>query len=85
MAVKLFVGNLSGSITSDELRLLFTKAGKVILADIPINRRNGDSRGFAFVTMGTQTEAEKAIHMFNTYSLNEKEIIVDVFQSTYDF
>ena len=85
MTVKLFVGNLPTSTTSDELKLLFTKAGEVILSDVVINQRNGDSRGFAFVTMGSQSEADKAIHMFDKYSINRNEIVVDVFRSTCGF
>ena len=85
MTVKLLVGNLPGAITTDELKILFSQAGKVTVADIITNHKNGLSRGFAFVTMGTQPEADKAINMFNSYSINNQKLIVDLFRSTCDF
>jgi RNA recognition motif-containing protein len=78
MNVKLYVGNLSLSTTQEELSALFAQAGEVTVADIITDRDSGDSKGFAFVTMSTQSEAEKAIHMFNTYSFNERELKVDM-------
>lgn len=78
MNVKLYVGNLPNSTTREELSTLFAQAGEVTLADIITDRNSGESKGFAFVTMSTQSEAEKAIHMFNAYSLNERELKVDM-------
>jgi nucleolin len=78
MSVKLYVGNLPGATTQEELSTLFAQAGQVALADIITDRNNGESRGFAFVTMSTQSEAEKAIHMFNAYSLSGQELRVDI-------
>jgi RNA recognition motif-containing protein len=78
MNVKLYVGNLPNSATREELSTLFAQAGEVTLADIITDRNSGESKGFAFVTMSTQSEAEKAIHMFNAYSLNERELKVDM-------
>ena len=78
MNVKLYVGNLSLSTTQEELSALFAQAGEVTVADIITDRDSGDSKGFAFVTMSTQSEAEKAIHLFNTYSFNERELKVDM-------
>ena len=65
MNVKLFVGNLPKSITQEELSTLFAQAGEVTLAEIITDRGTGASRGFAFVTLGTQSEAEKAIEVLN--------------------
>lgn len=76
MEVKLYVGNLSFSTTEDGLRTLFAQAGTVVSADIIKDRFSGTSKGFAFVQMGTQAEAEKAISMFNGYSLDNRDLKV---------
>jgi len=55
---------------------LFSQAGDVIMADLITERNSGESRGFAFVTMGTQSAAEKAIHMFNAYPVSAQKIKV---------
>ena len=85
MNVKLYVGNLPKSTTKAELSTLFTQAGDVITTDIIKDRNSGESKGFAFVTMSTQSEAEKAIHMFNAYSMNEQELKVDMAKPKRDF
>ena len=71
MEAKLYVGNLSKSTTQDELNALFTQAGEVSAAEVIKDRKSGESKGFAFITMSTQSEADKAISMFNAYSLSE--------------
>jgi RNA recognition motif-containing protein len=76
MIVKLYVGNLPKSITQQELTTLFKQAGEVIEADLIADRRNGESKGFAFVTMSSRSEAEKAIHMFNSFAWNNQKIQV---------
>jgi cold-inducible RNA-binding protein len=78
MNVKLYVGNLPNSITQEELTTLFNQAGEVIIADLIIDRNNGVSKGFAFVTMNSRSDAERAIHMFNAYSWNEQKIKVNM-------
>ena len=83
MGVKLYVGNLPISITLQELTALFSQAGDVNLIDLITDRNSGLGKGFAFVTMGTQSEAEKAIHMFNAYSLSEQKIKVDLAKQPY--
>ena len=77
MEVKLYVGNLSYSTTEDELRTLFAQAGTVVSADVIKDRMTGTSKGFAFVTMSAQAEAQKAISMFNGYSLGNRELKVN--------
>jgi cold-inducible RNA-binding protein len=77
MEVKLYVGNLSFSTTEDELRTLFAQAGTVETVDLIKDRDTGSSKGFAFVAMSTQAEAEKAIKMFNGYSLANRELKVN--------
>ena len=78
MDVRLYVGNLAKSTTEDELKTLFTQAGSVAAVDMVKDRNSGESKGFAFVTMGEQTEADKAISMFNAYSLADRELKVNV-------
>ncbi len=77
MEVKLYVGNLAFSTTSEELRTLFAQAGSVTTAEVVMDRDSGQSRGFAFVTMGSQDDAQKAISMFNAYSLSDRELKVN--------
>jgi len=76
MEVKLYVGNLAYSTTEKDLRLLFAQAGNVTSADLIKDRDSGQSKGFAFVTMGTQAEAQKAIYMFKAYSLADRKLKV---------
>jgi len=76
MEAKLYVGNLSKSTTQEELNTLFTQAGQVTSAEVIKDRKSGESKGFAFVTMSAQSEAEKAVSMFNAYSLSDHELKV---------
>jgi RNA recognition motif-containing protein len=78
MDVRLYVGNLSKSTTQEELGTLFAQAGAVSSVELIKDRDSGQSKGFAFITMGDQTEADKAISMFNAYSLAERELKVNV-------
>src|ERR1700690_4278153 len=78
MDVRLYVGNLAKSTTEDELKTLFTQAGSVASVDMVKDRNSGESKGFAFITMSEQTEADKAISMFNAYSLADRELKVNV-------
>jgi len=71
MEAKLYVGNLSKSTTQDELNTLFAQAGEVTEAEVIKDRKSGESKGFAFITMSAQDEADKAVNMFNDYSLSE--------------
>jgi len=75
---KLYVGNLSYSTTEDELRTLFAQAGTVSSVDVIKDKLTGNSKGFAFVQMETQEEAEKAISMFNGYSLSRRDLRVNI-------
>ncbi|GAP21304.1 RNA recognition motif domain-containing protein [Leptolinea tardivitalis] len=78
MDVKLYVGNISFSTTEDELRTLFSQAGTVKAADVIKDRESGRSKGFAFVTMSTQEEAEEAIKKFNGFSFGSRELKVNI-------
>ena len=65
MATKLYVGNLSFEATEDELRNLFAGVGQVVSCDLIMDRFTNKPRGFAFVQMSTQDEANKAIAELN--------------------
>jgi len=77
MEVKLYVGNLSFSTTEDELRTLFAQAGTVKSVALIKDRETGHSKGFAFIEMSAQAEAENAIKLFNGYTLADREIKVN--------
>lgn len=78
MDVKLYVGNLSYDTTEEDLRSLFAQAGAVASAALIKDRDTGRSKGFAFVEMATQAEAQKAIGMFNGFDLHNRQLTVNV-------
>lgn len=78
MDVRLYVGNLAKSTSEDDLKSLFAQAGAVGSVEVVKDRDSGESKGFAFVTMAEQSEAEKAISLFNAYSLNDHELKVNI-------
>ena len=78
MDVRLYVGNMAKTTTESELRTLFAQAGNVTAVEVIKYRESGQNKGFAFVTMPQQVEAEKAISMFNAYSMAEHELKVNV-------
>lgn len=65
MEVKLYVGNMTFDTSAEQLKTLFTEAGAVVAVDVIKDRDTGTSKGFAFITMGSQADAAKAISMFN--------------------
>jgi RNA recognition motif-containing protein len=77
MAVKLFVGGLSYSTSSDRLRDTFAAVGTVESASIVTDRDTGRSRGFGFVEMATPEEAEQAVNRLNGSSLDGRTIKVE--------
>jgi RNA recognition motif-containing protein len=77
MNEKLYVGNLTYGTTESELRDLFAQAGTVTACELIKDRDSGQSKGFAFVTMSSQAEAEKATSMFNAYSLDNRSLTVN--------
>ena len=78
MDTRIYVGNLNKSTTQDEINTLFAQAGTVTSVDLVKDKGTGKSKGFAFVSMPEQAEAEKAISMFNAYSLADNELKVNV-------
>jgi len=78
MDAKLYVGNLSYDTTEDGLRTKFAEAGTVVSVDMIKDRDTGQMKGFAFITMNNQEEAENAIRMFNGKMLDSREIKVNI-------
>jgi RNA recognition motif-containing protein len=76
MEARLYVGNLSKSTTQEELNTLFSQAGNVTAVEVIKERKSGESKGFGFITMSEQSEADKAISMFDTYSLGDHALKV---------
>ena len=67
MQTKLYVGNLSYNVTEADLRTLFSQAGEIKEVALIMDRDTRQPKGFGFVEMTTQAEAEKAIQMFNEH------------------
>lgn len=78
MAKKLFVAGLSYSVTSAQLEELFAQVGKVDSANVITDKFSGQSRGFAFVEMASDADADEAIKKFNNFELEGRKIIVNV-------
>ena len=77
MATRLFVGNLSFNTTEGELLDMFKQAGNVVKCELIMDKFTGKSRGFAFVEMGTQEEATKAIAMHNGKDVGGRALTVN--------
>ena len=77
MAKKLYVGGLSYSTTEDSLKNFFSEAGTVETATVIMDRMSGRSKGFGFVEMSTDDEAQKAVEMFNGKELDGRTLTVN--------
>jgi RNA recognition motif-containing protein len=77
MATKLFVGNLSFNTTEGDVLDLFKQAGNVTSCELIMDKFTGKSRGFAFVTMGSQEEATAAVSQFNGKELDGRALTVN--------
>jgi len=77
MATKLFVGNLSFNTTEGDVLNMFQGAGKVTSCELIVDKFTSKSRGFAFVQMETQEEANKAIAEFNGKELDGRALTVN--------
>jgi RNA recognition motif-containing protein len=75
---KLYVGNLPFRTTEEELRALFAQAGTVVSVSLIKDRDTGRSRGFAFIELSTQAEAEKAVSLFNDTPLDNRTLKVNL-------
>lgn len=76
MAKKLFVGNLSYKVGDNDLQQLFAPHGNVVSAQVITDRDSGRSKGFGFVEMGSEQEAEKAIAALNGTDFEGRNIVV---------
>lgn len=77
MATKLYVGNLSYQTTDQQLHELFTEAGNVSSAQVVTDRYTGQSRGFGFVEMSTEDDAQNAIATINGRSIGGRALVVN--------
>ncbi|MEI6350813.1 MAG: RNA-binding protein [Verrucomicrobiota bacterium] len=75
---KLYVGNLPFNVTEPDLQDLFGQAGSVSDVLLVQDKFTGKSRGFAFVTMGTETEALSAIEQFHGKALEGRPLTVNI-------
>ncbi|MEW6262252.1 MAG: RNA-binding protein [Thermodesulfobacteriota bacterium] len=76
-SMKLYVGNLSFSLTESELKDLFTPFGQVDSANIVMDRYSGQSKGFGFVEMASRGEGEKAVASLNGKEVDNRQIKVN--------
>jgi cold-inducible RNA-binding protein len=74
---KLFIGGLSFKTTEQGLAEAFAKAGAVLSAVIITDRMTHRSKGFGFVEMATEEDAQNAIAMFNNQELDGRKIVVN--------
>jgi cold-inducible RNA-binding protein len=77
MGTKLYVGNLAFSTTENELQELFAQAGAVQEVTLMQDKFTGKSRGFAFVTMSSEQEAQNAISQFNGKTVEGRPLTVN--------
>ena len=77
MSTKLYVGNLSFGVTSDDLHEHFAQAGTVESAKVVEDRDTGRSRGFGFVEMASSEEAQAAIEQFNGQDFEGRNLVVN--------
>ncbi len=75
--MNIFVGNLSRDVTDDDLQNLFSEFGNVRSAKVIKDLFSGESRGFGFVEMPGQSEAQKAISELNTKEVKGKKLVVN--------
>ena len=76
MATKLFVGNLSFQVNDVELEDLFKQYGSVTSAKVIVDRRTGRSRGFGFVEMNAEDQAQQAVEGLNGFEVKDRPINV---------
>ena len=77
MATKLYVGNLSYQTTDQQLNELFSEAGNVASAQVVTDRYTGEARGFGFVEMATEDEAQQAIAAINGRNVGGRALVVN--------
>ena len=77
MATRLYVGNLPFNTTENELQELFAQAGVVQEVTLMQDKFTGKSRGFAFVTMGSEQDAQNAIAKLNGHTMEGRPLTVN--------
>jgi RNA recognition motif-containing protein len=77
MGNKLYVGNLSFRVTSEDLHEYFAAAGAVESANVVFDRETGRSRGFGFVEMASEDDANNAIAQFNGQEYDGRNMVVN--------
>jgi cold-inducible RNA-binding protein len=77
MARKLYVGNLPYEVGESDLQTLFAEVGTVETVNVMRDMATGRARGFAFVEMSTDDEAQKAITQFNQYAMGGRNLTVN--------
>jgi cold-inducible RNA-binding protein len=75
--MRIFVGGMPYTTNSEGLRALFAAKGEVTDANVVIDRMSGDSKGFGFVEMPNQAEAQAAINSLNGYSMGGRSLSVN--------
>ena len=75
--MNIYIGNLSAEVTDEELNNLFAEYGKVSSAKVIRDMFSQESRGFGFVEMPAQAEAQKAIDELNTKEVKGKKLVVN--------
>lgn len=78
MTVRLYVGNLPFDTTEETLRELFAQAGSVVSVALIKDRSTGNSKGFAFLEMNSQKEAQAAISSLNGHALGDRQLTVSI-------
>lgn len=78
MGKKLYVGNLNYKVTSSDLQLLLSQFGEVQSAEVIMDRATGRSKGFGFVEMGSEDEAQQAIEALSGKEHDGRPLTVNV-------
>ncbi len=78
MDVRLYIANLPQETTQQDLHTMFSEVGTVVLVEVVMDPKSGRSRGFGFVTMPSQEEAENAVNMFNEKDVNGHIVRVNI-------
>ncbi len=78
--MNIYVGNLPYSVRDEELRTTFEAFGKVVSAEVIFDKRTRRSRGYGFVDMANEAEAQRAISSLNGTELHGRELRVDASQ-----
>jgi RNA recognition motif-containing protein len=76
MGVEIYVGHISGTVTEDEVRKLFSVVGTVSSVHLVTDPASGESRGCGYVRMSTEDEAREAVDLLNGAKLGDRLIVV---------